>query len=95
MTDWPALLTAVPVGGYRLRLTDSDGSVGEVDFADGIGDADVFAFLRDPDRFKTAQVAHNGMALVWIDDDGNEIDFCADAQRMKAEANAVAHLGVK
>ena len=31
-----------------------------------------------------------GTALQWIDDDGDEIDFDADAQRMRAEANVVA-----
>jgi hypothetical protein len=26
---------------------------------------------------------------LWVDDQGDDIDFCADALRMQAEANAV------
>jgi Protein of unknown function (DUF2442) len=89
MNDWPKLVSAVPVGGYRLRLTYSDGFEGEVDFADTVAEGGIFAFMQDPKRFATVQVAHNGMALLWIDDEGEDIDFCADAQRMHAEANAV------
>jgi hypothetical protein len=87
--DWPRLLTADPVGDYRLRLTYDDGFVGEVDFAETVSRGGIFAFMRDPNRFRTVRVAGSGSALVWIDDDGDDIDFCADAQRMRAEANAV------
>jgi hypothetical protein len=30
MTDWPRLVSAVPIGEYRLRLSYSDGFVGEI-----------------------------------------------------------------
>jgi len=95
MTDWPRLVSAVPIGEYRLRLSYSDGFVGEVDFADTIAKDGIFAFMKDPDRFKTVQVAHNGSALLWVDDAGDDIDFCADTQRMKAEANAVKHMAAE
>jgi len=51
--------------------------------------------MKNPDRFKTVQVAHNGSALLWVDDAGDDIDFCADAQRMQAEANAVKHMAAE
>jgi hypothetical protein len=89
MKDWPRLVSAEPLGDYRLRLTYSDGFVGEVDFADTVTEGGIFAFMQDKERFRTVQVAHNGSALLWIDDDGDDVDFCADAQRMIAEANAV------
>jgi hypothetical protein len=95
MNDWPKLVTAVPIGGYRLRLTYSDGFTGEVDFAETVEKGGIFDFMRDVERFKTVRVAHNGMALLWVDDAGDDIDFCADAQRMKAEANAVKHMAAE
>jgi Protein of unknown function (DUF2442) len=87
--DWPRLVSAEPLGDYRLRLTYSDGFVAEVDFADTVTEGGIFAFMRDKQRFKTVQVAHNGSALLWVDDHGDDVDFCAGAQRMIAEANAV------
>ena len=92
MSDWPKLVTAEPIGDYRLRLTYSDGFVGEVDFADTVAGGGIFAFMQNLERFKTVKVAHNGAALLWIDDSGDDIDFCADAQRMIAEANAVKRM---
>ena len=95
MTDWPRLVSAVPIGEYRLRLSYSDGFVGEVDFADTVAQGGIFAFMKDLERFKAVQVAHNGSALLWVDDAGDDIDFCADAQRIKAEANAVKHMAAE
>jgi hypothetical protein len=89
MRDWARLVSAEPLGDYRLRLTYSDGFIGEVDFADTVAEGGIFAFMQDKERFKAAQVTHNGSALLWIDDEGDDIDFCADAQRLTAEANAV------
>ncbi|MGD0151789.1 MAG: hypothetical protein ABSB77_24690 [Xanthobacteraceae bacterium] len=51
--------------------------------------------MKNPDRFKTVEVAHNGSALLWVDDAGDDIDFCPDAQRMQAEANAVKHMAAE
>ena len=90
MKELPRLMSVAPAGGYRLRLAFSDGFVGEVDFGETVSRGGVFAFMSDPERFKAVTVAHGGTALQWIDDDGDEIDFDAYAQRMAAEANAVA-----
>ena len=90
MRDWPRLVSAAPIGGFRLRLAFSDGFVGEVDFAETVSRGGIFAFLQDEARFRKVAVAHGGTVLQWIDDDGDEIDFDADAQRMRAEANVVA-----
>jgi hypothetical protein len=95
VTDWPKLVSAEPAECYRLRLTFSDGFVGEVDFADTVAEGGIFAFMQDKARFKTVQVAHNGSALLWVDDEGDDIDFCADAQRMIAEANAVRSMAAE
>ena len=90
MSELPHLKAVTPIGGYRLRLRYSDGFVGEVDFADTVARGGTFAFMGRPDRFAMVKVAHGGTSLQWIDDDGDEIDFDAYAQRMTAEANAVA-----
>jgi hypothetical protein len=90
MKDWPKLVSAAPIGGYRLRLAFSDGFIGEVDFVETVSRGGIFAFLEDEARFRKVAVVHGGTALQWIDDEGDEIDFDADAQRMLAEANAVA-----
>jgi hypothetical protein len=95
MTDWPKLVTATPIGDYRLRLTYSDGFVGEVDFKETVARGGIFTFMQNVERFKAVQVAHNGTALVWVDDAGDDIDFCADAQRINAEANAVKHMAAE
>lgn len=95
MSDLPQLRSVSAVGGYRLRLVFSDGFTGEVDFAGTVVRGGVFAFMRDPQRFQTVKVAHGGTALQWIDDEGDEIDFDAYAQRMTAEADAVASAPAK
>jgi hypothetical protein len=89
MSEWPRLVSAEPIGGYKLRLHYSDGFVGEVDFSETVDRGGIFAFLRNQERFKSMQIAHLGQALVWVDDEGDDVDFCADALRMQAEANAV------
>ncbi len=38
--------------------------------------------------FETAHVASDGSSLEWIGPQGEEIDFCADALRLEAEALA-------
>lgn len=95
MSNWPRLASAEPVGGYRLRLTYSDGFSGEVDFSKTIEKGGIYAFMQDERRFALVKVSSNGSALLWVDDDGDEIDFCADAQRMIAESNAVQSMAAE
>lgn len=91
----PRLVEAVPSGGFRVRLTYSDGFVGEVDFADTVARGGIFSFMRAPERFATVSIARAGTALLWVDDVGDDIDFCADALRMKAEANVVRSMAAE
>ena len=60
MKDWPKLVSAAPIGGYRLRLGFTDGFVGEVDFAETVSRGGIFAFLQDEARFRKVAVAHGG-----------------------------------
>ena len=95
MKSWPKLIEARPLDGYRLRLTWADGFVGAVDFTATVAKGGIYAFMRDPVRFAAVQVGPSGSSLVWIDDEDDEIDFCADAQRMAAETRAVANLAAE
>ncbi len=58
MTDWPKLVSAVPTGDYRLKPTYSDGSLEKWIFAETVAKGGIFAFMQDPERFRTVQVAH-------------------------------------
>ncbi len=52
------------LGGFRLRLTFSDGLVRELDFADAL-DGPVFEQRRDPEYFATAHVDPESQTLTW------------------------------
>ena len=49
---------------YKLRLKFEDGSVRQVDLAKHL-DGEVFAPLRDPDKFKTVRLHNELDTIVW------------------------------
>jgi hypothetical protein len=60
---------------YRLELTFSDGSRGQVDFGPRVvGRGGVFAPLENPAFFRRVQVDPDAGTLVWP----NGVDFCPD-----------------
>ena len=62
-------------GGYRLKLTFSDGASGEVDFEDRVvGRGGVFRPLEDVSFFGQVKVDPEAGTIVWP----NEVDFCPD-----------------
>jgi hypothetical protein len=71
--------------GFRVRLTYSDGFVGELDFWPYIEWGAAMVPLKDPGLFATAHVGSGGSSLEWIGPDGDEIDFDADGLRMDLE----------
>lgn len=77
------------IGALRFRLRFADGAVGIVDLAPELGDdPGVLAVIRDrPEGFT---IAPYGRALVWRDDQGDDVDLCADALRLGMEARAAA-----
>ena len=87
MRDWPRLISAEPLGDYRLRLTNSDGFIGDDRFADTVAEGGILAFMQDRSASRRSG-ARNGSRCSG-DDEGGDIDFCADAQRLIAEASAV------
>jgi len=72
-----------------VRLTYDDGFSGEVDFADTVSRGGVMAGLADPALFRQVQIGEDGRSLGWINPEGEEVDFCADALRFKAEEQVV------
>src|SRR5436190_468286 len=51
---------------FRVRLTYTDGFVGELDFWPYIEWGEAVAPLKDPDLFKTAHTGSGGSSLEWI-----------------------------
>lgn len=83
-------IAAVEIPRYPvLRLTFDDGFAGEVDFSSTIAKGGMLAFLADPAAFAMVQIGERGRCLLWIDPDGEEVDFCADALRFQAEEQVV------
>ncbi len=82
-----AQIEALP--GYRLRLRYVDGATGVVDMAGTVAKGGVFAALAGA-RFGTVQLTQGGRAVCWLNDGGNEVDFDADALRMRLQADQAA-----
>jgi hypothetical protein len=72
-----------------LRLTFDDGFAGEVDFSETIAAGGVMTLSRDPAIFACAKIGDGGRSLGWVDAQGDDVDFCADALRFKVEEQVV------
>jgi hypothetical protein len=68
-----------------VRLTFDDGFSGDVDFGETIAQGGAMTLLRDSAVFKDVGIRDGGRALGWGDEDGGDLDFCADALRFQAE----------
>lgn len=75
--------------GYRLRLRYTDGTNGVVDFSGTIAKGGVFTVLAGS-RFGTVRLVQGGRAVCWLDDAGGEVDFDADALRLRLQAEQEA-----
>ena len=60
----PTLKAAEYVGSYRLRLTFSDGKVGDIDLASELW-GEVFEPLKDLELFKSFKVDQELGTVVW------------------------------
>ena len=58
------VISVEPREGYELRLTFSDGSVGDIDLAEQLW-GEVFEPLRDPAVFRRVQVDPELGTVVW------------------------------
>ena len=63
------------LGEYRLELSFTDGTTGELDFEERVvGRGGVFQALEDVSFFRQVQVDPEAGTLVWP----NAVDFCPD-----------------
>lgn len=76
-----------------VRVTFKDGFSGDYNFTEMIAQGPVFAPLKDPDLFAQVAASPDGQTFGWfLNEIGNEIDFCPDATRIKLETQAVEQL---
>ena len=80
-------IVAVEVLSFPVvKLTYSDAFIAVMDFSEKISWGEAMLPLRNPEVFKTAHIGSGGASLEWFGPGGEEIDFCADALRLEAEA---------
>lgn len=73
------------IGNLTLELSWDDGTTSDVNLRSVVERGGVFTTLRDPDVFASVSVDASGRFLVWPED----VDLCADALRLSAEAENV------
>ena len=79
----PARIVAARVAHrYVVELEFEDGSRVAVDFSEYIRPGTVTGALADPAVFSAVRVGPRGRSLEWP----GEVDFCADALRLRAHA---------
>jgi len=79
----PARIRAARVrSGGVVELEFADGFRGSVDFAESIQKGTATAALADPAVFSALRIGPGGRSLEWP----GEVDFCADALRLRARA---------
>jgi hypothetical protein len=79
-----------PLPQTRLRLTWADQSKTVVDLRPLLVKGGVFEVLADRARFEAVQIGERGRTLIWRDEEGDEIDLCADALWQMAHGGKVS-----
>jgi hypothetical protein len=73
-------ITAVePLPQIRLRITWADHSESIIDLRPLLARGGVFEVLAEQRQFEAVRIGERGRTLIWRDDEGDEIDLCADA----------------
>ena len=91
MSDIPHIVSAEAVIHGILKIEWNDGYVGVVDLWPVISRGKIFTYLQDAKNFENFQVGEYGHALIWINENGEEIDFGAGSLRQRAEKQAELH----
>ena len=91
MTEIPRIIAAEPVIHGVLKIQWDDGYAGIVDLRPVIARGRIFTYLQEPENFEKLKIAEFGHGVVWVNDDGEEIDFGADSLRQRAEKQAELH----
>jgi len=91
MSDIPRIVSAETVIHGILKIEWNDGYVGVVDLWPVISRGKSFAYLQNAESFRNFRIGEFGHALVWINDNGEEIDSGAGLLRQRAEKQAELH----
>jgi Protein of unknown function (DUF2442) len=82
----PRITEVRHIQDYRLELSFTDGTRGEVDLRDWIvGTGGVFAALEDPAFFRQVRVNSEAGTIEWP----NDVDFCPDVLYSKVTGKPV------
>jgi hypothetical protein len=81
---------AVIQGVLKVRWNDDYAAV--VDLRPVIARGGLLSHLHDCDTFGRVAVGEHGHAVLWMTDEGEEIDLGSDALRQRAERQAELHL---
>ena len=85
MSDVLRITAAEAVIPGVLKIAWSDGYEGIVDLRGIIADGEIFAGIRDPDRFSMVRVESFGHSIYWGEEGNEEVDFGCDRLREIAE----------
>jgi len=88
MIEIPRITSAEPVIFGVLKIGWNDGYMGLVDLRPVIARGQIFTYLQQPENFLKFQIGEYGHGIVWINEQGDEIDFGADSLRQRAEQQA-------
>ena len=88
MKKLPRITLAEPVIHGVLKIVWNDGYEGIVDLRPTIARGRIFTHLQNARNFSKVRVSEYGHSVEWTDEDGDQIDFGADALRTKAENQA-------
>lgn len=85
MSDIIRMASVEPILYGVVKIVWLDGFEAVVDLRSIIVSGDIFEFLRrSPERFKDVKLGEFGHDIVWLDDEGDEVDFGSDSLRQRA-----------
>ena len=91
MPDIPRIVTAEPVIPGVLKLMWDDDYAGVVDLRPVLMRGGNLAFLQRPEAFAKVKVGEYGRTIVWLDPQGETIDFGSLSLRQRAERQKEMH----
>jgi hypothetical protein len=91
MSEIPRIVAAEPVIHGVLKIQWDDGYTGIVDLRPVISRGKIFTYLQESENFEKLKIGEFGHGIVWVNDQGEEIDLGADSLRQRAEKQAELH----
>jgi hypothetical protein len=91
MTEIARITAAEPIIHDVLKIQWDDGYEGVVDLRPVIARGKIFAYLRESENFERFKIGEYGHGIVWINEEGEEIDFGSDSLRERSEKQAELH----